>query len=82
MSLRYFPPDVGGERGGAGVVELRVSDDGRGFDPEDIPPESLGLGIMRERAEAIGAALNIDSEVGHGTQVVVVWKDTGGEEQL
>ena len=65
-----------------GQVTLRISDDGRGFDPESVPPESLGLGIMRERAEAIGAALNIDSEVGHGTQVVVVWKDTGGEKQL
>ena len=63
-------------------MELRVSDDGRGFDPEGIPPESLGLGIMRERAEAIGAALDVDSEIGRGTQVVVVWKDTGGEEQL
>jgi signal transduction histidine kinase len=82
VSLRYFPLDVGGERGGAGVVELRVSDDGRGFNLESVPPESLGLGIMRERAEAIGAALNIDSEVGHGTQVVVAWKDIGGEKQL
>jgi len=84
VSLRcappFIPPAGGGDRGGA--VELRISDDGRGFDPEGIPPESLGLGIMRERAEAIGAALDIDSEVGHGTQVVVVWKDTGGEEQL
>ncbi|MBL7065248.1 MAG: PAS domain S-box protein [Anaerolineae bacterium] len=80
VSLRYIPPDVGGERGGA--VELRVSDDGRGFDPQGVALESLGLGIMRERAEAIAAALDVDSEIGHGTQVVVVWKDTGGEEQL
>jgi len=79
VSLHYIPPACGGDRGGA--VELRVSDDGRGFDPQSVPPESLGLGIMRERAEAIGAALNVDSEVGHGTQVVVVWKGTGGEEQ-
>ena len=81
VSLRYIPPDVGGERGGAGAVELRVSDDGRGFDPESVPPESLGLGIMHERAEAIGAMLKIDSQVGHGTEVVVVWKDrTGGKQ--
>ncbi|MCD6344817.1 MAG: GAF domain-containing protein [Anaerolineae bacterium] len=79
VSLHYIPPACGGDRGGA--VELRVSDDGRGFDPQSVPPESLGLGIMRERAEAIGAALNVDSEVGHGTQVVVVWKDTGGGKQ-
>jgi signal transduction histidine kinase len=80
VSLHYIPPAVGGDRGEA--VELRISDDGCGFDPQGVPPESLGLGIMRERAEAIGAALNVDSEIGHGTQVVVVWKDTGGEEQL
>ncbi len=73
VSLHYIPPDVGGERGGAGVVELRISDDGRGFDPEGIPPESLGLGIMRERAEAIGATLIVRSEVGHGVEVVVEW---------
>ncbi len=65
-----------------GQVRLRISDDGCGFDPEGVPPESLGLGIMRERAKAIGAALDVDSEIGHGTQVVVVWKDRGGEEQL
>jgi PAS domain S-box-containing protein len=62
-------------------VELHVSDDGRGFDPEGIPPESLGLGIMRERAEAIGATLTVESEIGRGTQVVVVWTDTAGEDQ-
>jgi signal transduction histidine kinase len=56
-------------------VELHVSDDGRGFDPESIPPESLGLGIMNERAQAIGATLIVESEIGHGTEVMVVWMD-------
>jgi len=65
-----------------GEVELCISDDGRGFEPEDVPPKSLGLGIMRERAEAIGATLEIKSRVGHGTEVVVVWKGTKGKEQL
>ena len=80
VSLRYFPPDVGGEQRGG--IELRIRDDGRGFDLESIPPESLGLGIMRERAEAIDAVLKIDSQVGHGTEVVVIWEDrTGGEQR-
>jgi len=62
-----------------GNVELRVSDDGRGFDPRDVSPERLGLGIMRERAEAIGARLEIESQVGQGTQVTAVWaKDVRG----
>jgi nitrate/nitrite-specific signal transduction histidine kinase len=56
------------------MVELHVSDDGRGFDPSSISPDHLGLGIMRERAQAIGATLEIESRPGHGTQVMVVWK--------
>jgi len=56
-------------------VQLCVSDDGRGFDPASIPPESLGLGIMRERAETIGATLEIESQAGQGTKVLVLWKD-------
>ena len=56
-------------------VTLHISDDGRGFDPKSISPESLGLGIMRERAEAIGATLKVESEIGRGTEVTVVWMD-------
>jgi signal transduction histidine kinase/ligand-binding sensor domain-containing protein len=58
---------------GPGRVELRISDDGRGFDVDSIPPDHLGVGIMHERAEAIGAALTIGSEVERGTEVVVVY---------
>jgi signal transduction histidine kinase len=56
-------------------VVLAISDDGRGFDVASIPPGHLGLGIMRERAAAIGARLEIDSEIGRGTGVVVVWEE-------
>jgi PAS domain S-box-containing protein len=57
------------------TVELFVADDGRGFDPGHLPAgcKGLGLGIMRERAEAIGAALQIESEAGHGTRITVRW---------
>jgi PAS domain S-box-containing protein len=54
-------------------VRLVVRDDGRGFNPESVPPECLGLGIMRERAEAIGAELTIESQTGQGTRVLVAW---------
>ncbi|MBN1135616.1 MAG: GAF domain-containing protein, partial [Anaerolineae bacterium] len=60
-----------------GQVELRVRDDGIGFDPAHLSPNSLGLGIMRERAEAIGAALAIDSQPGLGTQIKVLCKSSG-----
>jgi PAS domain S-box-containing protein len=58
-------------------VELRISDDGRGFNPSQVSADHLGLDIMRERAEAIGALLTIESRVGEGTQVLAVWKDEG-----
>jgi two-component system nitrate/nitrite sensor histidine kinase NarX len=55
-------------------VQLRVSDDGCGFDLDCVPPGHLGLAIMRERAAGVGAELAIQSEPGVGTQVVVVWR--------
>ncbi len=59
----------------AAKVELCVSDNGRGFDPERIPPDHLGIGIMRERAAAIGAVLSVESQIGQGTKVSVVWRE-------
>ena len=54
-------------------VRLSVSDDGAGFDAGGTaaPRASWGLRTMRERAEAIGTALRIDSAPGKGTRVVV-----------
>jgi len=76
VSLRCapsFPPEIGGEQRGG--VELRISDNGRGFDVGSILPDHLGVGIMHERAEAVGATLTVESDVGHGTEVVIVWTD-------
>jgi signal transduction histidine kinase len=56
-------------------LRLSIRDDGYGFDLEEIPQGHFGLGNMRERAEAIGAALEIESQPGRGTQVVVTWRD-------
>jgi signal transduction histidine kinase len=60
----------------AGAVELRIQDDGRGFDPEQTHPGHYGLSMMRERAAAIGATLSIASQPGRGTQIVIRWVDT------
>jgi len=57
-------------------VQLRITDDGRGFDPSAVAPESLGLGIMRERAASIGATLCVESQPGEGTEVRVEWRAT------
>ena len=54
-------------------MALTVADDGVGFDPASARPERAGWGMrtMRERAEAVGASLRIDSAPGRGTRVVV-----------
>lgn len=48
---------------------LRISDDGRGFDTAAPRPMNHGLRTMRERAQAVGAALRIDSAPGRGTRI-------------
>ena len=55
-------------------LELAISDDGRGFDLAQVPAERLGLGIIRERAQAIDADLQIESSPGQGTRITVAWK--------
>jgi signal transduction histidine kinase len=55
-------------------VELTIADDGNGFDPASLSPESLGMGIMKERAESIGAKVIVTSQIGSGTQIQFVWK--------
>ena len=54
-------------------VEMEVQDDGCGFEAAGIPPHHLGLRIIRERAQAAGARLQIESKPGQGTTVKVVW---------
>jgi signal transduction histidine kinase len=50
---------------------LRVTDDGRGFDPESVrrAGRHLGLVSMRDRAAAVGGRLTLDSAPGKGTSV-------------
>jgi signal transduction histidine kinase len=57
-------------------ARLEVSDNGRGFEPSKLagPSRRGGLGLygMRERAELIGASLDISSRPGGGTRITVV----------
>ena len=52
---------------------FEVRDDGIGFahEPERLSETHVGLRIMRERAERIGASLEVMSTVGRGTSVVL-----------
>jgi two-component system nitrate/nitrite sensor histidine kinase NarX len=57
-----------------GQMNLLIKDDGLGFDPDALPPGHRGIAIMRERASSIGANLKIESQVGLGTTIGLVWK--------
>ncbi len=57
-----------------GILTLVLSDDGDGFDPSASFPGHLGLQSMRERAERIGAELQIESSPSAGTRVQVLLK--------
>lgn len=52
-------------------VVLRVSDNGRGFDPTQVRPSGFGLKSMRDRAGAINAKLAIASAPADGTRVTL-----------
>lgn len=57
-----------------GHVEMRVEDDGRGFDPSHVARgdwPQFGLQTMRERAESVGGAFVVVSRPDMGTQIVV-----------
>ncbi len=54
-------------------VKLSIKDNGRGFDIRRIPKDHLGVRIMHERAQSIGAQLHLTSAPGQGTEIVVTW---------
>ena len=58
-------------------IELSIRDDGRGFDPEQIVMGHYGLSMMREHAKGVGARLSIVSQPGHGTELIIRWKQPG-----
>ncbi len=60
-------------------MNLLIKDDGLGFDPRSITPDHLGIAIMRERANSIGASLMIESQPGQGTTVELDWSRTRRE---
>ncbi len=59
-----------------GQTELALVDDGQGFDLRQAPgADHHGLRIMHERAEEVGADLEITSQIGKGTCIHLRWAD-------
>jgi signal transduction histidine kinase len=64
---------AGADPAGDWIIEIR--DDGRGFEPAQLSAQrgarSFGLRFMRERANLIGARLDIEARPGAGTSIRV-----------
>jgi signal transduction histidine kinase len=57
---------------GASELRVEIADDGNGFDVGEVKEQTrthLGLIGMEERAESVGGALQMRSEIGAGTQI-------------
>jgi len=63
-------------------LTLQVSDDGLGFEDQEVDPERFGLRGMRERAELIGGTLTVASHAGQGTTVRLDTELPGGARHL
>jgi NarL family two-component system sensor histidine kinase LiaS len=63
-SLRMTPTDV----------TLIVADNGRGFEPAAVAPNSLGLTGMKQRLSEVGGTLTIETTLSAGTRVLAAVK--------
>lgn len=64
------------------VIELCIRDNGQGFDLKPAVSGHYGIGMMRERAEAVGALFSVKSQSGHGTELSIRWEKPKNEEAL
>ena len=64
------------------VTELRIRDNGLGFDLQQTFSGHYGLSMMRERADAAGVLLLVSSQPGHGTELTIRWTKTPSKEAL
>ena len=58
-----------------GRLQIRVVDDGAGFDSDRTPP-NVGMANVRARVEKMGGTWHVQSSPGHGTQIVFEVKTT------
>lgn len=60
-----------------GAVQVRVEDDGCGFDPQRVPVGHHGLLGMRYRVESAGGTVRVLSTPGHGTCIEATLQPAG-----
>jgi len=52
-------------------IELSITDDGKGFNPEKVRKKGLGLSNIMSRADLFGGKVNIQSAPGRGCKLNV-----------
>ena len=69
------------DSGNGEMASMVIGDDGCGFDPAatERGHTHFGLCTMRERAEAIGGKLSVETAPGAGTRITVVLPERGDE---
>ncbi|MGD2000411.1 MAG: ATP-binding protein, partial [Desulfobacterales bacterium] len=77
---------IGLEKKG-GLLVFGISDDGIGFDPEQVvslerSERGVGLASMRERTELTGGHFFISSGRQTGTTIRIVWSLALGEQRV
>ena len=56
----------------AHTIELRIADDGEGFDPDQVDSsQHLGLQSMTERIKKLGGTFELNSAFGEGTLIII-----------
>jgi len=66
------------ERPGLPFIQLRVADDGIGFDPTNPDASGRdGLRVLEHRLVELGGSLTVQARPGNGTTVRIELPDTG-----
>lgn len=56
----------------ADFIEVYVTDQGKGFDPNEVPEDRRGISdSIKSRVERVGGSVDISSEPGEGTEVAL-----------
>ncbi|MCP5520086.1 MAG: hypothetical protein H7A46_00895 [Verrucomicrobiales bacterium] len=71
--LDYLPAVASDSLAGTPVelTVLKVSDNGRGFEPAEIPEASFGLQSLKDRVEGRHGSLQVESSPGKGTRITI-----------